>query len=143
MFFFIMPFRFTGPFVIMIYKMLFNDVLRFCMIYTIFLAGFSQSFFILFNQNGKKTLFLNTKNQLKYHSGFTGYISSIRQCFTGLLGDFDLDIYIAAPYPLASVTFLILYVVIVTILLLNLLIAMMGDTYADVKKSAKKLWFVR
>ncbi len=53
-----------------------------------------------------------------------------------------MDIYIEAPYPLASVTLLIFYVVVVTILLLNLLIAMMGDTYADVKKSAKKLWFV-
>jgi hypothetical protein len=53
-----------------------------------------------------------------------------------------LDIYIEAPYPLASVTLLLFYVVVVTILLLNLLIAMMGDTYADVKKDAKKLWFV-
>lgn len=52
MLFFTMPFRFTGPFVIMIYKMLFNDVLRFCIIYVIFLAGFSQSFFILFNSDG-------------------------------------------------------------------------------------------
>ena len=52
MLFFIMPFRFTGPFVIMLYKMLFNDVLRFCIIYTIFLAGFSQAFFILSNNHG-------------------------------------------------------------------------------------------
>lgn len=52
MLFFTMPFRFTGPFVIMIYKMLFNDVLRFCMIYIIFLLGFSQSFFILFRNEG-------------------------------------------------------------------------------------------
>ncbi|CAF4142511.1 unnamed protein product [Rotaria sp. Silwood2] len=123
MFFFIMPFRFTGPFVIMIYKMLFNDVLRFCIIYTIFLAGFSQSFFVLFNENG-----------------FQGYVSSIKQCFLGLLGDFDLDYYIGGQYPMTSVLFLVLYVVVITILLLNLLIAMMGDTYADVKKSAKRLW---
>jgi hypothetical protein len=53
LFFFIMPLRFTGPFVIMIYKMLFNDVLRFCVIYVIFLVGFSQSFFVLFHENGK------------------------------------------------------------------------------------------
>ena len=62
MFFFIMPFRFTGPFVIMIYKMLFNDVLRFCMIYLIFLVGFSQSFFILFHENGT-ILLLHEKKQ--------------------------------------------------------------------------------
>lgn len=54
MFFFIMPFRFTGPFVIMIHKMLFNDVLRFCIIYLIFLTGFSQSFFILFHEKGRR-----------------------------------------------------------------------------------------
>ncbi|CAF1660399.1 unnamed protein product [Rotaria magnacalcarata] len=123
MFFFIMPFRFTGPFVIMIYKMLFNDVLRFCIIYTIFLAGFSQAFFILFNENG-----------------FGGFLSSIKQCFLGLLGEFDLDYYIDGQHPLASVTLLICHIVVITILLLNLLIAMMGDTYADVKKSAAKLW---
>jgi hypothetical protein len=74
--------------------------------------------------------------------GFQGYISTIKQCFLGLLGDFDLDIYIEAPYPFASVSLLIFYVVVVAILLVNLLIAMMGDTYADVKKSAKKLWSV-
>ncbi|CAF1345973.1 unnamed protein product [Rotaria sordida] len=106
MLFFITPFQFTGPFVIMIYKMLFNDVLRFFIIYIIFLVGFAQSFCILFN----------------------GY------------GDFDLDYYIGGEYPLTSVILLIFYVVLITILLLNLLIAMMGDTYTDVKRSAKKLW---
>jgi hypothetical protein len=60
----------------------------------------------------------------------------------GLLGDFDLDYYMEGSYPFVSVSFLIFYVVVVTILLLNLLIAMMGDTYQDVKKSAKKLWLV-
>ncbi|CAM2718816.1 unnamed protein product [Rotaria socialis] len=124
MFFFTMPFRFTGPFVIMIYKMLFNDVLRFCIIYTIFLTGFSQAFFILFNENG-----------------FGGFLSSIKQCFLCLLGEFDLDYYIEGQHPLPSVTLLIFHIVVITILLLNLLIAMMGDTYADVKKSARKLWY--
>ena len=52
MLFFVMAFRLTGPFVVMIYKMLFNDVLRFFIIYAVFLAGFSQAFFILFDNNG-------------------------------------------------------------------------------------------
>jgi hypothetical protein len=53
MFFFVMAFQLTGPFVFMIYEMLVNDVLRFCVIYMVFLAGFSQAFFVLFNNNGK------------------------------------------------------------------------------------------
>ena len=43
--FFVMAFRLTGPFVVMIYEMLFNDVLRFFIIYGVFLAAFSQAFF--------------------------------------------------------------------------------------------------
>jgi hypothetical protein len=53
--FFVMAFRLTGPFVVMIYQMLFNDVLRFCIIYVVFLVGFSQSFFVLFDYNGKQS----------------------------------------------------------------------------------------
>lgn len=64
----------------------------------------------------------------------------IRQCILGLLGDFDFDTYTSGPHPFSSVLLLISYVIVISILLLNLLIAMMGDTYADVKKSAKKLW---
>ncbi len=60
----------------------------------------------------------------------------------GLFSNFDLDYYIEGEYPYANVGLLIFYIVVITILLLNLLIAMMGDTYQDVKKGAKKLWFV-
>lgn len=74
--------------------------------------------------------------------GPNSYFTTIKQCFLGLLGDFEMDIYIDAPHPIASVGLLIFYVVVVAILLLNLLVAMMGDTYADVKKGAKQLWFV-
>jgi hypothetical protein len=53
MLFFVMAFQLTGPFVVMIYEMLFNDVLRFFIIYIVFLAAFSQAFFILFDNNGR------------------------------------------------------------------------------------------
>ncbi|CAF1032280.1 unnamed protein product [Rotaria sp. Silwood1] len=123
MFFFIMPFEFTGPLVIMIYKILFNDVLRFCIIYLIFLAGFSQSYFVLFNRNGLQ-----------------GYLLSIKQCFLGLIEDFNLEYFIEEQHLCIGTFLLVLYVVIITILLLNLLIAMMDDTYTDVKRSATQLW---
>lgn len=49
---FVLALRFTGPFVVMIYKMLLNDVLRFCIIYGVFLIGFSQAFFVVFDDSG-------------------------------------------------------------------------------------------
>ncbi|CAF1510694.1 unnamed protein product, partial [Rotaria sordida] len=69
-----------------------------------------------------------------------GYFSSVKQCFLGLLGDFHFEHYAKEQYLWAGTLLFILYVVIITILLLNLLIAMMGDTYKDVKRSARQLW---
>ena len=94
MLFFVMAFRLTGPFVVMIYEMLFNDVLRFFIIYGVFLAGFSQAFFILFDNNGKH----KKKNEifdlfLIIFLGFSGFLVSVKQSFLGMLGDFDLDAY--------------------------------------------------
>lgn len=71
MLFFVMAFRLTGPFVVMIYEMLFNDVLRFFIIYIVFLAGFSQAFFILFNNNGKN----RAKCEFFYHKRETNFFN--------------------------------------------------------------------
>ncbi|CAF4856033.1 unnamed protein product [Rotaria sp. Silwood1] len=126
MLFFVMAFQLTGPFVLMIYEMLFHDVLCFCIIYMVFLAGFSQAFFVLFNNNG-----------------FGGFLVSIKQCFFGMLGDFELDHYPGTTFQYISVSLLVIYIIVVSILLLNLLIAMMGDTYGNVIEGATQIWFVQ
>lgn len=59
-----------------------------------------------------------------------------------MLGDFDLDAYTEASYNYISVTLLIFYIIVVTILLLNLLIAMMGDTYGNIIDGATQIWLV-
>jgi hypothetical protein len=74
--------------------------------------------------------------------GFVGFLASIKQCFVGMLGDFDLDNYTGSTFQSVSVSLLVVYVVVVTILLLNLLIAMMGDTYGNVIEGATQIWFV-
>jgi hypothetical protein len=57
-----------------------------------------------------------------------------------MLGDFDLDTYTDTSFQYISVTLLVIYIIVVTILLLNLLIAMMGDTYGNVIESATQIW---
>jgi len=141
MLFFVMAFRLTGPFVVMIYAMLFNDVLRFFIIYVVFLAGFSQAFFVLFDNNGK----IKIKSKfffyfLLFYLGFSGFLVSVKQSFLGMLGDFDLDAYTETQYQYINVSLLIFYIIVVTILLLNLLIAMMGDTYGNIIEGATQIW---
>ena len=76
MLFFVMAFRLTGPFVVMIYQMLINDVLRFCIIYVVFLIGFSQTFFVLFEYNGKKLWSLfDVKKQVIFIQRFRWFSS--------------------------------------------------------------------
>jgi hypothetical protein len=75
-------------------------------------------------------------------AGFGGFLVSVKQCFLGMLGDFDLDAYTETSYQYISVSLLILYIIVVTILLLNLLVAMMGDTYGNIIEGATQVWWV-
>jgi ankyrin repeat protein len=122
-FFFLLAFRLTGPMVVMIHQMLTNDVLRFCLIYLVFLMGFAQAFFVLFES-----------------VGYAGFITSVKTMFVAMLGDFELDQFADTPYTAVSVGLLVVYVVTITILLLNLLIAMMGDTYEKINESSTSQW---
>lgn len=122
-FFFLLAFRLTGPMVVMIHQMLTNDVLRFCLIYLVFLMGFAQAFFVLFES-----------------VGVSGFVISVKTCFVAMLGDFELDQFADTPYTAVSVGLLVVYVVTITILLLNLLIAMMGDTYEKINAHAIDMW---
>ena len=72
--------------------------------------------------------------------GFSGFVTSVKESFLGLLGDFDLDTYVDSRFAFISVSLLIIYIIVVTILLLNLLVAMMGDTYGKIIDDATKVW---
>ena len=44
----------TGPLVVMIYKMIVGDILRFASIWGLFILGFSLGFYYLFQNNGEE-----------------------------------------------------------------------------------------
>nr|KAE8933727.1 hypothetical protein PF009_g16274 [Phytophthora fragariae] len=103
--------RALGPFVRMIAKM-FSDILVFVMVFCVFLGGFAFAFFIL---------------QLE---GCKSYFSALTTTFNISLGSWDWDsIYEGG---LLAILLFLSFVVIGTIMLLNLLIAMMGSTYDKV-----------
>eukprot|EP01064_Diplonema_japonicum_P001474 TRINITY_DN1094_c3_g1_i1.p1 TRINITY_DN1094_c3_g1~~TRINITY_DN1094_c3_g1_i1.p1 ORF type:complete len:992 (+),score=180.38 TRINITY_DN1094_c3_g1_i1:177-2978(+) len=119
----LLGFRMTGPFVIMIWKMLCSDILRFLLIFAAFLFGFAQTFFILLDE-----------------SGFESFVRRVHVCFVALLGQAELSHEESNKFPVLSTTLLLMYVLLVSILLLNLLVAMMSSTYAEIQEEAEKVW---
>ena len=52
-------FNFTGPFVVMIYKMIIGDILTFASIYILLLFGFSLGFYYLYKNIGRENKAMN------------------------------------------------------------------------------------
>ena len=90
----------------MLIRMLMSDVLRFICILCVFLLGFSQAFFVLLRDRG-----------------FWGFVKRVKMSFLAMLGGFEFEDVAASEFSTVSVGLLVVYVVVVSIMLLNLLIA--------------------
>jgi len=114
--------------------MITTDVARFLTIYLLILFGFSTSFFALSPQPEYSDWGLH---ELKLMG------ARIFEMFMCMLGDIDFEGHAASLAPNFAIwgcILLLVHVLIVTILLLNMLIAMMGDTFHDVKERASFEW---
>ncbi|CAF0893285.1 unnamed protein product [Brachionus calyciflorus] len=120
----------TGPFVVMIYKMIIGDILTFSSIYILLLFGFSLGFYYLY------------KNIPSDYKAMNNLPESILLSFQMTLGEFkarltEFDkLYYSDFTKVVFVSFMIL----MHILLLNMLIAMMGNTYHQIIKKSEKEW---
>jgi transient receptor potential cation channel subfamily V protein 6 len=127
LFFFLLGFRTTGPFVIMILRMIANDVVRFLLVYSAVLVGFSQAIYVVHDGRvGPHALLVRMRTLLVM--GFTGEVN------------YD-DNYGSGGRMNAFTQVLVLcYVILVMIILVNLLIAMMGNTYSEVLEESEQRW---
>ncbi|XP_037824937.1 uncharacterized protein LOC119613071 [Lucilia sericata] len=121
--------RLTGPFVTMIYSMITGDMFTFGIIYSIVLCGFSQAFYFLYKGHP----------QLQ-STMFNTYPSTWMALFQTTLGDYNYPDLNQTTYPNLSKTVFVMFMIFVPILLLNMLIAMMGNTYAHVIEQSEKEW---
>ncbi|XP_006610582.1 uncharacterized protein LOC102678884 isoform X1 [Apis dorsata] len=121
--------RLTGPFVTMVYSMITGDMLTFGIIYMVVLFGFCQSFYFLYKG------FPGVKSSL-----YSSYHSTWMALFQITLGDYNYTDLSYTTYPNLSKMVFAIFMVLVPILLLNMLIAMMGNTYAHVIEQSEKEW---
>ena len=133
--FFCRGFKLVGPMVTMIYRMMMQDLARFGTVFIIFIMGFSQAFFIIFLS------FEEPPEDEECEEGdcvesnlMPDFVESLLITFQMSLGEV-MDVWVAleqSSHEIIGKVHWFCFVMIVYLLLLNLLIAMMGDTYAKI-----------
>ncbi|XP_059151469.1 transient receptor potential cation channel subfamily V member 5-like [Physella acuta] len=126
--FFCRGFRIVGPSVVMIYNMIRKDLLQFFIIYVVFIVGFSQAMYIIFMRDNQDP--------------FNNAIDSIMGMVVMSLGQFGdyYDLFGRSRFTNFAKVIFVVYMILVTLLLVNMLIAMMGRTYELVTNTQKE-WF--
>ncbi|XP_063989995.1 transient receptor potential cation channel subfamily V member 5 isoform X5 [Diachasmimorpha longicaudata] len=141
--FFCRGFKTVGPFVVMIYRMIMGDLLRFVTIYLVFVMGFSQAYYIIFlsfdNPQTPEGVDDTTSNPMP------SPMESIMAMFLMSMTNFG-DYYGAferTEHEMEAKCLFVVYMAIVAILLVNMLIAMMGNTYqkiAETRNEWQRQW---
>jgi len=112
--------------VVMIGKMLMTDMARFAFAFLCIIVCFATAFHFLF-----KT------------SSIGDFIITLRDTFLMAVGQVDpAQFFDNVHTPWFTTLLMILYVIVVTVLLLNLLIATMGQTYSDSIEKATLIWLL-
>ena len=126
----------------MIFSMITGDMFTFSIIYIIFLFGFSQAFYFIMKSVDDEGLYANyhTTWVALFHMTLGEYEVAFPLWSTLCLHDslFQYEDFSKSPYQAMAKTIFVLFQILIPILLLNMLIAMMGNTYAIVIEKSEK-----
>uniref|UniRef100_A0A4W3KGD6 Transient receptor potential cation channel subfamily V member 6-like n=1 Tax=Callorhinchus milii TaxID=7868 RepID=A0A4W3KGD6_CALMI len=125
-------FKMLGQFSIMIQKIIFGDFMQWCSLVFICITGFTSAFYVMF-----QTL------DLKKYPYFKDFAMTMYTTVELMMGLIDLPIPYDTPTPSTIYIGYVLYMIFVYLLLLNLLIAMMDDTYWRIAYEREELWKVQ
>ncbi|KAK0165798.1 hypothetical protein PV328_004286 [Microctonus aethiopoides] len=141
--FFCRGFKTVGPFVVMIYRMIMGDLLRFVSIYLVFVMGFSQAYYIIFLSFDDPHTPEGVDDTMS--NPMPSPMESVMAMFLMSLTNFG-DYYGAferTEHEMLAKCLFVVYMAIVAILLVNMLIAMMGNTYqkiAETRNEWQRQW---
>ncbi|XP_018413135.1 PREDICTED: transient receptor potential cation channel subfamily V member 3 [Nanorana parkeri] len=123
-------FQSLGIYSVMIQKVILNDVLKFLFVYILFLFGFGVALASLIENctDGDEC------------SAYKSFSTAIVELFKLTIGLGDLEIQHDSKYPVLFLLLLIAYVILTFVLLLNMLIALMGETVEKVSKESEHIW---
>ncbi|KAM9331525.1 transient receptor potential cation channel subfamily V member 4 [Gastrophryne carolinensis] len=137
--------KLTGTYSIMLQKILFKDLFRFLLVYLLFMIGYASALVSLLNPcPTKESCDKNDTacTQLQYPScrDSNTFCYFLLDLFKLTIGMGDLEMIESAKYPAVFIILLVTYIILTFVLLLNMLIALMGETVGQVSKESKQIW---
>ncbi|XP_061116095.1 transient receptor potential cation channel subfamily V member 4 [Conger conger] len=134
--------KLTGTYSIMIQKILFKDLFRFLLVYVLFMIGYASALVSLLAACPGPEEQCPPKGCPTYpHCRDTHTFSNfLLDLFKLTIGMGELDMVDSAQYPVVFLILLVTYIILTFVLLLNMLIALMGETVGQVSKESKKIW---
>ncbi|XP_076125630.1 LOW QUALITY PROTEIN: transient receptor potential cation channel subfamily V member 4 [Alosa pseudoharengus] len=132
--------KLTGTYSIMIQKILFKDLFRFLLVYVLFMIGYASALVSLLTVC--PTVCPGPEGCPKYPKcrdtdTFSNFLLDL---FKLTIGIGELEMIQSTEYPVVFLILLVTYIILTFVLLLNMLIALMGETVGQVSKESKKIW---
>jgi hypothetical protein len=130
----LLPFKFIGVLLITIYKMLVGDITRFCLVFFILLLAFSIAMHLLLQR------WPNAESDLSDLSLGELVTKLLWIALGDNLGDNGQLLTSSAESFTLALTLYVAWVVLSSVLMLNLIIAMMGKTFNDNEADTHSIW---
>ncbi|XP_047688895.1 transient receptor potential cation channel subfamily V member 1 isoform X5 [Prionailurus viverrinus] len=140
-------FQQMGIYAVMIEKMILRDLCRFMFVYLVFLFGFSTAVVTLI-EDGKNNSVPAESTSHRWRgpgcrppdSSYNSLYSTCLELFKFTIGMGDLEFTENYDFKAVFIILLLAYVILTYILLLNMLIALMGETVNKIAQESKNIW---
>ncbi|XP_058019990.1 transient receptor potential cation channel subfamily V member 1-like [Ahaetulla prasina] len=138
-------FQQMGIYSVMLEKMMLRDLGRFIMVYLLFHLGFSTAVVTLIEEDNEGRPEIPQPTEacpcpLKARPSYNNLYTTCLELFKFTIGMGDLEFTENYRFKSIFIILLLIYVVLTYILLLNMLIALMGETVNKIAQESKSIW---